>query len=378
MKWQRKPILLSLGIVVLAVAGLGAIKGAQIGSMIAAGEAFAPPPQAVTTADVSEVQWQSERTAVGSLVAVQGATVSTEVPGTVRKIAFQSGDTVEEGALLVRLDTSIERAELASARASAKLATLQLRRATKLREAGAGSEAAFDEATARATQAAAEVANVRAEIAKKTIVAPFSGRLGIRQVDLGEVLQPGAAIVSLQSFDPIYVEFALPQQALSQVAVGHGVRVTTDAFPGRTWTGEVDVIDAEVDPSTRNVTMRALVRNTAGELRPGMFVDTKVVRPETRTLLAIPASSVLFAPYGNSVYVVEKRETEAGEPQLVAEQVFVRLGERRGDLVAVTSGLHAGQTVVSTGAFKLQNGMAVVVRNDLAPEVRADPLPPNE
>ena len=378
MKTKRTAVLLSLGVVVLAVAALGAVKGAQIGAMIEAGEAYVPPPLAVTTAEVREVQWRSELSAVGSLVAVQGATVSTEVPGTVRKISFESGDTVEEGALLIRLDTSIERAEMESAQANAKLAGLQLQRAKKLRAAGAGSEAAFDEAAARAAQAAAEVSKLRADLAKKTIRAPFSGRLGIRQVDLGEVLQPGAPIVSLQSFDPIYVEFALPQQALSQVAVGHRVHVRTDAFPGRAWTGEVDVIDAEVDASTRNVTMRALVDNEAGELRPGMFVDTTVERPEARELLAIPASSVLFAPYGNSVYVVDDQEGEGAESQLVVEQVFVRLGERRGDLVAVTSGLSAGQTVVSTGAFKLQTGMSVVTRNELAPEVRADPAPPNE
>jgi membrane fusion protein (multidrug efflux system) len=375
---KRKSILVAVGAVALTVIALGAVKAAQISAMIKAGESFVPPPQAVTTAEVEEYQWQSELGAVGSMVAVQGVTLSSEVPGTVQTIAFESGEKVDKGDILVRLDTSVERAELASAEASARLAALELERMRKLRTAGAGSEANLDAAAARGTQSSAAVDNVRALIAKKTIRAPFSGRLGIRQIDLGQVLQPGSPIVSLQSFDPIYVEFALPQQALSRIEVGHPVAVSTDAFPGKSWEGKVDVIDANIDTNTRNFTVRALVGNPEGELRPGMFADVKVLRPETRSLLAIPASAVLFAPYGDSVYVVKEERSSSGETKTVVEQVFVRLGERRGDLVAVSSGLEAGQVVVSTGAFKLQNGMAVIIRNELAPEVRTDPNPPNE
>ncbi|KPK15915.1 MAG: RND transporter [Myxococcales bacterium SG8_38] len=378
MKRRRKSILVAVSVVVLAVVVFGAIKVAQIRAMIAAGEAYVPPAQAVTTAQVRPVEWQSQLTAVGSVVAVQGVTISSEVPGTVQAITFESGEMVKKGELLVRLDTSIERAELASAEASARLASLDLQRMKKLRAAGAGSEADLDAAAARAAQAAAAVANVKAVIAKKTVRAPFSGRLGIRQIDLGEVLQPGAPIVSLQSSDPIYVEFSLPQQALSQVDAGNAVEVTTDAFPDRSWTGKVEVVDAKIDPNTRNFTVRALVDNPTGELRPGMFVDVTVLRPEARELLAIPVSSVLFAPYGDSVYIIKQEQTDDGEPRQVVEQVFVRLGERRGDLVAVTSGLKPDDTVISTGAFKLQNGMAVIVRNDLAPEFSAEPTPPNE
>jgi len=378
MKGKKKPILIAIGAVVLTVIALGGVKAAQIRSMIAAGKAYVPPPQAVTTAEVSEVHWQSELTAVGSLVAVQGVTVSSEVPGTVKVIAFDSGQMVKKGELLVRLDTSTEQAQLDSAEASARLSRLDLQRMKKLRAVGAGSEADLDNATARAAQAVAAVENVKSIIAKKTIRAPFSGRVGIRQIDLGEVLQPGAPIVSLQSSNPIYVEFSLPQQALSQVEAGNPVTVTTDAFPDRTWDGKVEVVDARIDMDTRNFTVRALVDNPSGELRPGMFVDVRVLRPETRTLLVIPARAVLFAPYGDSVYVTKEKQTNSGEAQQVAEQVFVRLGERRGDLVAVTSGLKPGDTVVSTGAFKLQNGMAVMVRNDLAPEASTEPNPPNE
>lgn len=378
MKSQKKPVFIAIGVVVLAAAALAGIKFAQIRSMMAAGEAYVPPPQAVTTAQVTEVQWQSELTAIGSLVAVQGVMISSEVSGTVKAIAFESGETVKKGELLVRLDTSTEEAQLASAEASARLARLDLERMKKLRAVGAGSEADLDSAKARAAESAAAVDNWKAIIAKKTIRAPFSGQVGIRQIDLGQVLQPGTPIVSLQSFDPIYVEFSLPQQALSRVQAGNPVSVRTDAFPDKTWEGKVDVVDARIDLDTRNFTVRALVDNPTRELRPGMFVDVTVQRPEARTLLAIPASAVLFAPYGDSVYVTKEKETDSGEAQRVVEQVFVRLGERRGDLVAVTSGLKAGDTVVSTGAFKLQNGMAVIVRNDLAPEASTEPTPPNE
>ena len=378
MNRNKKPVLLAVGAILVIVLVLGGVKAAQIGAMIAAGKAFVPPVQAVTTAEVLEVSWKPELTAVGSVVAVQGVTVASEVPGTITEIAFKSGQMVENGDLLVRLDTSIERAQLASALASAKLANLDYQRKKNLPPAGAVSAADIDAAAAKATQAAADVANFKAVIARKTIRAPFSGRVGIRRVDLGEVLQPGTPIVSLQSSDPIYVDFSLPQQALSLIEPGNTATITTDAFPGTTWEGKVEVVDTEVDIGTRNFAVRALVENPEGKLRTGMFVDVTVVQPEARELLAIPASAVLFAPYGDSVYVIKEQESESGEKQQIAEQAFVRLGERRGDLVAASSGLAAGDVVVSTGAFKLQSGMAVTIRNDLAPEVNTDPNPPNE
>ena len=378
MKRNKKPIVVAVGVIVLLVLVLGGIKALQIRAMMAAGESFVPPAQAVTTAEVSELSWKPELTAVGSVVAVQGVTVASEVPGTITEIAFKSGQMVEQGDLLVRLDTSIERAQLASAVASAKLADIDYQRRKNLPPAGAVSAADVDAAAAKATQAAADVANVKAVIARKTIRAPFTGRIGIRQVDLGEVLQPGTRIVSLQSSDPIYVDFSLPQQALSLIEPGHTATITSDAFPAMSWEGTIEVIDAEVDIGTRNFAVRAIVDNPDGKLRTGMFVDLTVVQPEARALLAIPASSVLFAPYGDSVYVIKEQQTESGEKQQIAEQVFVRLGERRGDFVAVVSGLESGDVVVSTGAFKLESGMEVTIRNDLAPEVNTDPNPPNE
>jgi membrane fusion protein (multidrug efflux system) len=378
MKRNKKPILLAAGAVVLIVLVLGGIKAAQIRAMMAAGKSFVPPAQAVTTAEVREVHWQPELAAVGSVVAVQGVTVASEVPGTITEIAFESGQMVKQGDLLVRLDTSIERAELASAVASAELANLDFRRKKNLPATAAVSAADVDAAAAKATQAAADVANVKAVIAKKTIRAPFTGRLGIRQIDLGQILQAGTPIVSLQSSDPIYVDFSLPQQALSRIAAGYVASIRTDAFPDETWAGTVEVIDAEVDVSTRNFDVRAIVKNPDGKLRPGMFVDVTVLEPEARDLLVIPASAVLFAPYGDSVYVTKEREAKSGEKQQIADQVFVRLGERRGDLVAVSSGLKAGDVVVSTGAFKLRSGTVVTIRNDLAPKTSTEPNPPNE
>ncbi|MEM8605478.1 MAG: efflux RND transporter periplasmic adaptor subunit [Myxococcota bacterium] len=378
MKRNKKPMIVAILGIVLVVAALGGVKAAQIGAMMQAGESFVPPALAVTTANAEQVSWRSELTAVGSVVAVQGVTVASETPGTVTTIAFESGDEVDEGEILIRLDTSVERAELASAIASAKLAELDLKRRENLPPEGAVSAADLDAAAAKATQATADVSNVKAVIAKKTIRAPFSGRLGIRQVDLGEVLQAGAPIVSLQSSDPVYVDFSLPQQALARVRRGDAVTVTTDAFPDKSWEGTIEVVDAEVSTNTRNFMVRAVVANPNDQLRTGMFVDVRVFEPETRDLVVIPASAVLFAPYGNSVYVAKEQETESGEAQHVVEQAFVRLGERRGDLVAVLSGLDAGDEVVSTGAFKLQNGMVVTVRNDLAPNAIADPRPPNE
>jgi membrane fusion protein (multidrug efflux system) len=378
MKRKAKPIVIAVSAIVLIIAVLGAVKGAQIFAMIEAGEAYVPPAQAVTTAEVLPVEWGVQLTAVGSLVAVQGVTVSTEVPGTVASIHFESGETVDKGMLLVRLDTSVERAQLDSAVATARLAKAELDRRNNLPPAGAVSQAEVDASAAEAKRAAAEVANVKAVIAKKTIRAPFSGRLGIRHINLGEVLQPGTPIVSLQSYDPIYAEFSLPQQALSQVSEGNAVALHTDAFPSMTWEGKVDVIDSEVNPNTRNFKARAIIDNPGGELRPGMFVDVQVRQPVRRPVLAIPASSVLFAPYGDSVYVLTEPKENTEPQEFLVEQRFVRLGERRGDLVAVTSGLETDDTVVSTGAFKLQNGMAVTVRDDLAPEASTNPTPPNE
>jgi membrane fusion protein (multidrug efflux system) len=359
---------------IISVAGLGGVKALQIGTMIKAGKSFAPPPEAVTTAQAEATQWQASHPAIGSLVAIHSVVIGSELPGTVREIFFDSGGVARSGAVLVKLDTSVEEAQLAAAVADATLARQGLDRARRLRKSDYTTAADIDAQESRFKQAEAAVAALRATIAKKTIRAPFDGRLGIRQVELGQVLSPGTPLVSLQSIDPIYAEFYLPQQTLSDLHRGMPTRLSTDAFPGKDWQGEISTVNPEVDLATRNVRVRATFANPGALLLPGMFANVEVLSPDKRPVLIIPATAIIYAPYGDSVFtVVEKKE--GNKPALVAQQKFVRLGDRRGDLVAVETGLIAGETVVSAGAFKLRNGVAVVVKNDLAPDVQVNPHP---
>jgi membrane fusion protein, multidrug efflux system len=367
-----------IGGLVVVVLLLGGIKAGQIVAMVKAGESFAVPPESVTSAKVEAVQWEQARTAPASLVARHGVTLTAELPGTVRDIAFESGSAVKRGAVLVKLDTSTEEAQLASAVAEASLAKLNLDRVRTLRRQESSTQADLDAAEARATQANAAVAALRATIAKKTIRAPFDGRISIRQVELGQVLAPGTPIASLQSVTPIYADLWLPQQALATITTGQKTRLTTDAFPGQSWEGTVETVNPEVDPATRNVRVRTTFANADGRLRPGMFGNVEVIAPEKRQALVIPATAVMFAPYGDSVFVIEKPKDAAADAPPVANQKFVRLGERRGDFVAVADGLAAGETVVSTGSFKLRNGMPVVVNNALAPDAKVAPKPTDD
>lgn len=370
----RFRIFVVLGILVV-VGVLAGIKVSQISAMIRAGKAFIPPPESVTTTTVQSVQWQPTRSAVGSLVAVHGVTLGAELPGIIRQIGFESGTSVKRGALLVQLDTSTEEAQLASAVADAALAKANLERAQKLRETGANTVADFDAAEARAKQTEATVLGLRATIAKKTIRAPFNGRIAIRQVELGQSVSPGTPLASLQSVDPIYGEFSLPQQILAQLKLGQKVRMRTDIFPEARWEGTISTINSEIDVSTRNVRVRATFPNADGRLRPGMFVNLEVLAAQARPALVIPATSVLYAPYGDSLFVVEESKDASGRSAQTVRQKFLRLGERRGDLIVVESGVSAGETVVSSGAFKLRNGMGVVVKNELAPDVQMAPQP---
>ncbi|MHB8708894.1 MAG: efflux RND transporter periplasmic adaptor subunit [Desulfuromonadales bacterium] len=364
---------------VLIVAGiLAGIKTLQIGKMIDQGKAFVPPPETVTAWQVQPQSWVGELAAVGSLTAVQGVTVSAEMPGKIVAIAFQPGSSVRAGDLLLRQDTSSEEAQLPGAEAAVVLARANLERARALLVEHAVSRADYDTALATQSQAESDVAQLRAAIAKKTVRAPFAGKLGIRLVNLGQMLKEGEAIVSLQTLDPIFADFSLPQQVLSRVEPGIAVSLTTDAYPGKTFGGKITAINAEVDAATRNIRLQATVANPGGQLRPGMFARVAVVLPETAEVLAIPAPAVLYAPYGDSVYVIEEHKDEkTGQTGKVLRQQFVRLGEKRGDFVAITSGLKAGETVVSTGAFKLRNGQAVVIDNKLAPAFSLEPKPEN-
>lgn len=374
---KKRIVLAVLG--VLIVAGLLAgIKALQIGKMIDQGKAFVPPPETVTVYQVQPQAWGAELTAVGSLTAVQGVTVSAETPGKVVAIAFQAGSSVRQGDLLLRQDTSVEEARLPGAEASALLARTNLDRARSLLAEDAGSQADYDTALADLSLAVAEVEQLKAAIAKKTIRAPFTGRLGIRLVNLGQILKEGEAIVSLQALDPIFADFTLPQQAFSRLESGIAVRVTTDAYPGETFDGKLTAVNAEVDAATRNIRVQATVANNGEKLRPGMFARVAVELPGRNEVLAVPATAVLYAPYGDSVFLVEEQKDEkSGQTGKVLRQQFIRLGEKRGDFVAVVSGLQGNETVVSTGAFKLRNGQAVVIDNKLAPTFSLEPKPEN-
>ncbi len=360
----------------LAMIGLlGGVKAGQIGKMIKAGKSLVPPPEAVTSAKVEEARWESTRAGIGTLVAVRGVTLGAELPGVVREIKFESGAAVKRGAILVKLDTSTEEAQLAAAVAEASLARLNLERARDLRQGGANAPADLDAARARAKQADAAVASLQATIAKKTIRAPFDGRIAIRQVELGQAVAPGTPIASLQSVSPIHADFWFPQQALADLKNGQRVRIRTDIFPDERWEGEITAINPEVDVATRNVRVRATFDNPGGRLRPGMFANVEVLSSERRSVLVIPATAAIFAPYGDSVFALEEKQEGNGEKTTVARQKFVRLGERRGDFVEVVSGLSAGETIVSSGGFKLRNGAAVAVNNALAPEAQVAPRP---
>jgi membrane fusion protein (multidrug efflux system) len=320
--------------------------------------------------------WESVLTSVGSLAAVQGVTVTAELAGKIVTIAFKPGTLARAGDLMVQQDTSSEEAQLRATEATVALAKLNLERLGKLLSERTISQSQFDNADAQFKQAVAQSDNIRATIAKKTIRASFAGRLGIRLVNVGQMLNPGDAIVSLQSLDPIFVDFLLPQQQLAQVQTGLPVRVVTDALLGEVVDGKITAINPQVDSATRNIRIQATIPNAEERLRPGMFVNVAVVLPAKTKVLCIPATAVLYAPYSDSVFVVEEKTDEkSGKAGKAVRQQFAQLGEKRGDFVAIVSGLKEGDTVVSTGVFKLRNGQSVIEDNTLAPEFKIAPKP---
>ncbi len=370
---KKRIIFTIIGLIVL-IGALGGIKTLQISRMIAHGKQFVPPPETVTTFEVHPKLWESLLTSVGSVEAVQGVMVTAELKGKVENIVFEPGATVRAGDLLVQQDISSERAQLRASKAAVTLAKITLDRTRKLLAIGTASQSQYDNADAQYKQAAAQVDNIQATIEKKTIRAPFAGRLGIRLINLGQTLNEGDAIVSLQSFDPIFVNFSLPQQQLARIRPDLAVRMITDALPGRTIEGKITTINPSVDAATRNIRVQATAANPGERLRPGMFVNVEVILPTRKTVLPIPATAVLYAPYGDSVFIVEeKKDEKTGRPGKIVRQQFVRLGKKRGDFIAVAAGLKEGETIVSTGVFKLRNGQAVVVNNALAPEFKLKP-----
>ena len=370
---MKKRILFSILGLLIVIGVLAGIKVLQIRAMVEHGKKMVPPPETVNAAAVKSESWETSLTAVGSLAAVQGVTVAAEVSGKVVEIAFQSGVKVKKGDLLVRQDTTVESAQLPGAQAKEKLALSVLSRATEMLKENIISQAAYDAAVAGHRQAVSEVNSLGATIGKKAIRAPFTGRLGIRQVNLGQIMKEGDPVVTLQSLDPIYVNFSLPQQEMSRLGNGLAVRVTSDASPGQALSGRITTISPLVDSDTRNVQLQATMENPAEKLRPGMYVNVTVVLPVRKNVNVLPETAILHAPYGDSVFLIEN--DKGGKGGKVIRQQFVRVGERRGDFVAVAEGVKEGESVVSTGAFKLRNGQTVTVDNRLSPTFRLAPQP---
>lgn len=374
---MAKRMIVMLTVTMLIVAGLGFVKFKQVQTAIAEGAAFQPPPEAVTTIVVEEDEWPATLSVIGTMAAVQGVTVSADLPGTVERILFDSGETVRAGDVLAVLDTRQEQAQLAAIEARRELARVTFDRMEGLLNERVISRAEFDRATAELRQSEAQLGEVRAVIQRKTIRAPFSGILGIRAVNLGQYLAGGDALVTLQSLNPIYVNFGVPQQSVGQVPVGRAVRVTANDSAGAQWSGRVTAMDSTVDETTRNIQVQATLANPGGRLRPGMFVQTEVVLGPTGKVLALPASAISYAPYGDSVFVVTEMKSEDGTAYRGVRQQFVKLGASRGDQVAVESGVKPGDEVVTSGVFKLRNGVAVQIDNSVRPANSLAPTPGN-
>ena len=371
-------VVLGVLIVVPVATALVIIKLSQFKAMAAAGANMVMPPERVNVAEVTEKDWRPRISAVGTVTAVRGAIVSAEAEGIVRKIDFEAGADVQAGDELVALNVDVEQAQLREAEATAEAAQVYLGRVKEAAKTGSVAASELDTAEASVKQATARVDNIRAVIAKKTIRAPFAGKLGIKNISVGQYLPTGAPVVSLQALDPVFVEFSLPQQRIGDISKGLEIAVSSDSYPGEPFNGTITAVNPDIDPTTRNVRVQATLSNRDARLRPGMFVSVEVILARTEHMLFIPSTAVLNAPFGDSVFVVQEKPGAPGaQPSLVVEQRFIRLGTRQGDYVAATDGVKAGERIVSTGAFKLRPGMPVVIDNSLAPEFTFETKPKN-
>lgn len=372
---MAKRMVLMLGVTVVLLGGLGFLKFKQVEAAMQAGASFQPPPEAVTSIVAQRDQWAATMGVIGTMEAVHGVTVSADLPGVVERISFESGQSVSTGDVLVELDTRQERAQLASLEAQSELARVNYGRMQQLVNAGVISRMDYDQATSQQKATEANVAEIRATIARKTIRAPFSGILGIRKVNLGQYLAAGAPMVVLQSLNPIYVDFGVPQQTAAQVKVGSKLRVASEDLAGHGFTGRVTALDSVIDETTRNVQVQATLANPEGKLRPGMFVQVDVGVGASRAAITLPASAISYAPYGDSVFVITDLKDPKGQTYRGVRQQFVKLEGSRGDQVAVISGVNPGDEVVTSGVFKLRNGAAVQVNNKVQPGNNPAPKP---
>jgi membrane fusion protein (multidrug efflux system) len=372
---MAKRMVLMLGVTVVLLGGLGFMKFKQVEAAMQAGASFQPPPEAVTSIVAQRDQWAATMGVIGTMEAVHGVTVSADLPGVVERISFESGQSVSTGDVLVELDTRQERAQLASLEAQSELARVNYGRMQQLVNAGVISRMDYDQATSQQKATEANVAEIRATIARKTIRAPFSGILGIRKVNLGQYLAAGAPMVVLQSLNPIYVDFGVPQQTAARVKVGSKLRVASEDLAGHGFTGRVTALDSVIDETTRNVQVQATLANSEGKLRPGMFVQVDVGVGASRAAITLPASAISYAPYGDSVFVITDLKDPKGQTYRGVRQQFVKLEGSRGDQVAVISGVNPGDEVVTSGVFKLRNGAAVQINNKVQPGNNPAPKP---
>jgi membrane fusion protein (multidrug efflux system) len=372
---MMKRMLLMLAVMILIIGGLGFVKFQQIQTAIAQGASFQPPPEAVTTIVAEQIQWPETISAIGSVASVQGVMISADLAGTVDRVTFDSGRAVREGQVLVELDTRQERAQLAAAEAQRDLARTNFDRMQGLLRDNVISRAEYDRATAEDKQTEARVGEIRSAIQRKRITAPFSGILGIRQVNIGQYLSSGDPIVQLQSLNPIYVNFDVPQQATAQMRIGRDVRITTGDVAGAEFQGRITAIDSVVNSGTRNILVQATLANPDGALRPGMFVQAEVALGEGPSVIALPATAISYAPFGDSVFVVADLKGPNGASYRGVRQQFVKLAGSRGDQVGVISGVKHGEEVVTSGVFKLRNAVAVLVNNKVQPGNNPSPTP---
>ena len=374
---KLKPFLLAAAILLVVVGAIAGGKALQIKSLLATAEKNGPPVETVSTVEVVAEKWDRSVESVGSLRAVQGADLSTESSGVVVKILFENGQEVKKEQLLLELDSDTEQANLRSAEAEADLARTIYERTKRLRINSTVPQSELDSAESQLRKMTALVEQLRSTISKKQISAPFDGRLGIREVNLGQFVDNGDKIVSLQALDPIFVDFLLPQQLIAGLAVGQDFKLITDVYPGKKFSGRLTAINSEIDPITRNIRLQGTLANPAGELRPGMFARVILALGSAEEVLRIPSTALITAPYGDSVFVLEEETDEAGQKKIVARQRFVRTGRTYGDFVSLTKGLKLGDKVVSSGGFKLHNGAPVSVNNEMAPKPELDPTPPD-
>jgi len=373
---MAKRMIIMLVLMAALVGGLGFLKYRQVESAIAAGASFQMPATSVTTVITKRETWPATLSVIGTAAAIQGVTVSADLPGTVDKIHFESGQWVNDGDILVELDTRQEKAQLANMEAQRDLARVQYGRSEQLSKAGVISKSEYDNAAAQQKATEAQVNDVKAAIARKTIHAPFSGVLGIRQISLGQYLAAGQAIVSLQSVNPIYVNFGVPQQDTQKMKIGRGLHVTSTDLPGEAFSGKITALDSVINEQTRNIQIQATLQNQGGKLRPGMYVQVELPLGQPRDVIPLPASAINYAPYGDSVYVVtDIKDEKTGKTYRGVRQQIVKIEGSRGDQVAITSGLNNGDEVVSAGVFRLRNASPVEINNTVQPSNSPKPNP---